>query len=244
MTDGTAGRKALGMLTPSSNTVLEPMVADMLSGLPGVSAHFSRFEVLEISQSDAALAQFDMEPMLAASRLLAHAKVEVIAWNGTSAGWLGFDRDEALVKAIEAETGVRAASSMLALNEVFALTGVRRFGLVTPYLDEIQQPMIANYRAAGFDCVAERHLGDRGNYSFATYSEGQVAAMVREVAVAEPDAIAIVCTNLRGARVAAALEAELDIPIYDTVSTAVWSSLRLAGVPPSLVDGWGRLFSV
>lgn len=244
MTDGTAGRKALGMLTPSSNTVLEPMVADMLSGLPGVSAHFSRFEVLEISQSDAALAQFDMEPMLAASRLLAHAKVEVIAWNGTSAGWLGFDRDEALVKAIEAETGVRAASSMLALNEVFALTGVRRFGLVTPYLDEIQQPMIANYRAAGFDCVAERHLGDRGNYSFATYSEGQVAAMVREVAAAEPDAIAIVCTNLRGARVAAALEAELDIPIYDTVSTAVWSSLRLAGVPPSLVDGWGRLFSV
>ena len=32
----------------------------------------------------------------AGSELLAHAKVDVIAWNGTSASWLGFDRDERL----------------------------------------------------------------------------------------------------------------------------------------------------
>jgi len=39
-----------------------------------------------------------------------------------------------------------------------------------------------------------------------------------------------------------ALEAEVGIPICDTVSTVVWKSLRLAGLAPSRVHGWGRLF--
>ncbi|HBO78304.1 MAG TPA: Asp/Glu/hydantoin racemase, partial [Cupriavidus sp.] len=84
----------LGMLTPSSNTALEPITSAMVSGLPNVSAHFSRFTVTEISLRDQALGQFDLEKILAAARLLADARVDVIAWNGTSSGWLGFDKDE------------------------------------------------------------------------------------------------------------------------------------------------------
>ena len=45
----------LGMLTPSSNTALEPITSAMVSGLPNVSAHFSRFTVTEISLRDQAL---------------------------------------------------------------------------------------------------------------------------------------------------------------------------------------------
>lgn len=41
-------RIKLGMLTPSSNTALEPITSAMVSGLPNVSAHFSRFTVTEI----------------------------------------------------------------------------------------------------------------------------------------------------------------------------------------------------
>ena len=33
-------RVRIGMLTPSSNTALEPLTSAMLSGLPEVSAHF------------------------------------------------------------------------------------------------------------------------------------------------------------------------------------------------------------
>lgn len=45
-------RIKLGMLTPSSNTALEPITSAMVSGLPNVSAHFSRFTVTEISLRD------------------------------------------------------------------------------------------------------------------------------------------------------------------------------------------------
>lgn len=40
-----------------------------------------------------------------------------------------------------------------------------------------------------------------------------------------------------------ALEAETGIPVYDTIATVVWKSLRLAGVDTRALRGWGRLFA-
>ena len=68
--------------------------------------------------------------------------------------------------------------------------------------------------------------------------------MTRDVAAAKPDAIAIVCTNMRGAALAAELEQAHGIPIYDTVATTVWKSLKITGVDTSRVKGWGKLFGV
>ena len=232
------------MLTPSSNTVLEPVTSAMLAGLPGASAHFARFRVTEISLRDQALSQFSPEPILAACDLLADARVDAIAWSGTSASWLGLQRDRDLCAAIAARTGVRATTSVLAMIEVFRRLGVERYGLVTPYLDEIQAPILENFAREGFICAAERHLGDRGNFSFSEYDAATIAGLVREVAASRPQAIAILCTNLRGAPLAAALEQELGIPIVDSVATAVWGSLRLAGVDTRRVTGWGGIFAV
>ena len=103
-------RILLGMLTPSSNTVLEPMTTAILAGLPEVSAHFGRFRVTEISLEDGALGQFDQDTRLQAADLLADAECRVIAWNGTSAGWMGFAHDEELCRRITERTGAAATS--------------------------------------------------------------------------------------------------------------------------------------
>jgi len=235
-------RVLLGMLTPSSNTALEPLTSAMLSGLPEVSAHFGRFRVTEISLQPQALGQFDMAPILEAARLLADAHVDVIAWNGTSSGWLGFDADVALCQRIEQETGVRCCTSVLALNEIMEKTQRRRFGLVTPYLDDVQAAIVANYARSGFECVAERHLNRSVNFSFSEVEPPQIVQMAHEVAEARPQCLTTFCTNLRAAQLAPTLEAALGIPVYDTVSTAVWKSLRLCGVDTRRVKGWGSLF--
>jgi maleate isomerase len=243
MRDSIGPRTLLGVLTPSSNTVLEPLTSAMLADLPDVTAHFARFPVREISLRDEALGQFDDQPILAAARLLADARVGSIIWSGTSAGWMGFQADEDLCRAIAEATGIAAGTSVLALNEIFLRTGVKRFALVTPYLDEIQERIVDQYAQTGFHCVAERHLCDRGNFSFSEYGEKTIANMIREVAADRPDAITVFCTNLRGAAVVEAMEAETGIPIYDTVATGVWKGMRLAGADPSRIRGWGRLFS-
>lgn len=240
-------RIKLGMLTPSSNTALEPITSAMVSGLQNskvqVSAHFSRFTVTEISLRDQALGQFDLEKILNAAKLLADAHVDVIAWNGTSSGWLGFEKDEGLCRQITEATGIPATTSVLALNEILKKTGAQDFALVTPYLNDVQQLIVQNYARSGVRCVAERHLDLHVNHSFADVEEDTIRAMVRDVAQQKPAAITTFCTNLRAAHLVEALEAETGIPVYDTISTVVWKSLRLAGVDTRELRGWGRLFA-
>ena len=236
-------RILLGMLTPSSNTALEPLTSAIVAGVPSVSAHFSRFTVTEISLKDKALGQFDDTKILEAAKLLADAKVDVIGWSGTSASWLGFDRDERLCARITEATGTPATTSVLALNEILTQTNRKHFGLVTPYLDEVQEKIVANYKRSGYEVVAERHLGISVNFDFSEVTEDQLRDMIRAVARQKPQAITTLCTNLRAAHLVDVLEKELAIPIYDSVSTVVWKALKMAGCDPRLVRGWGRLFT-
>jgi maleate isomerase len=235
-------RIRLGILTPSSNTALEPITSAMLSALPHVSAHFARFTVTEISLTQHALGQFDAHRILDAARQLADARVDVIGWSGTSAGWLGFERDEALCRQLTEATGIPATTSVLALNELLAKSGVRRLGLVSPYIDDVQERIMRNYEKRGIECVAERHLGLSENFRFAEVPDTLLAEMMREAAFARPDAVTTFCTNLHAAHLARAFEAATDIPLYDTVATVVWKALRMLDVDTSPISGWGRIF--
>ncbi len=96
---------------------------------------------------------------------------------------------------------------------------------------------------AGFECVAERHLDLSVNFSFSEVTPTILDQQVQAVAQARPQAITTFCTNLRAAPHVAAWEAQLGIPIYDTIAVVVWKSLVLAGADPTQVNGWGQLFS-
>jgi maleate isomerase len=233
----------LGMLTPSSNTVLEPVTYQMLRDAPGVTAHFSRFKVTEVGLGQSALGQFDDGNILAAAELLGHARCDVIAWNGTSASWLGFDRDEALVTRIEQATGIRAATCVLGYRALFRKLGIGRIGLVTPYTADVQERIASNWGAAGVDCAAEQHCGLSENFAFATVDEARVEAMCRAVAAARCDAIAILCTNMRGAAVAVRLEREFGLPIFDSVAVTLWASLAVIGADTTALRSWGGPFA-
>lgn len=238
------GRTLIGVLTPSSNTVLEPLTSAMVADLSDVSAHFGRFGVTEISMNEGSQSQFDLENPLAAAHLLADARVDAIVWSGTSASWLGFDRDRTLCDRIEQETGIRAGSSVLAINELFAASGASTFGLVSPYVHDVQDRIVANYAASGLTCVSERHLGETVNYAFAEFDEATISDQIRQVASAGPDAITVMCTNMRGARIVPELEEELGIPIFDSTAAAVWTGMKIAGDDPSRIKGWGQLFEM
>lgn len=232
----------LGVLTPSSNTSLEPLTSALVAAVPGCSAHFSRFAVTEISLSTKGLGQFDDSKILAAAELLADAKVDVIGWSGTAAGWMGFDSDRRLVERIQERTGIRATTAVLALNELMALRDITRLALVTPYTQDVQRLIIDNYRDAGIDVVAERHLGITVNHDFALVESQRLEDLMGEVAASHPHAITTFCTNLRAAPLAEKLESQLGIPLLDTVSTTVWGMLRAVGADPKAIRGWGRLF--
>lgn len=239
----TTGPRRLGMLTPSSNTALEPLCNAMLAATPDVSVHFARFRVTEISLSAAANRQFSRDGMLHAAELLGDAQVDAICWNGTSASWLGLDRDRDLCGAIRHATGIEATSSVLAMVELLRGAGFTKLGLVSPYVDQVQRQIVQTLATEGFEVVAERHLSLSENFAFAEVTPLQIEDMIRAVAKAGPQAIVIMCTNLRGASLVDALERALSVPILNSVATAIWGGLRIAGVPTDRVKRWGRLFT-
>jgi len=236
--------RALGFITPSSNIVVERVVQAALAGIHGVSAHFSRIPVYGDGSVGRAAEDYDWDAMLEAARLLGHARLDVICWNGTKGGGYGFDVDHDLCRRIEDETGIAAVTSALATLELLERYDARRIALVTPYADGYQQRMIDAFARKGISCAAERHFGLRDNYAYATVPPEDIAGAAREALRAAPaDALVFFCTNLHGAPLAAALETEFDVPVLDSVAVGLWKAMRTAGADPGTVRGWGRIFT-
>jgi len=225
----------IGMLTPSSNTVLEPTVQAMLAQSTATcTAHFSRFTVTEIGLNERQLSQFDPAPIVAAAELLGHAHCGAISWAGTSGSWLGLEQDTALCAAVTARCGCPCTTSTLALVAALRRDGVRRFALVTPYTQDVVDKIALTYAAAGFEIIGGVHLGLTDNASFADCEEAAVAEHCR-VAAAESgvDAVVILCTNMRGAQSARALQEVDGITVYDSIAVTVAETLRLVDLAPA-----------
>lgn len=238
-------RIRFGILTPSSNTALEPLTQQIVSQLPGVSVHFSRFRVLSIALNSNALAQFDNMAIIEAARLLADAKVDVIGWSGTSSGWLGFEADENLCREITAKTGIPATTSVLGLNKLIKRLGITDLALLTPYTDDVQAAIIKNYADFGVDCSVEKHLGKHDNASFGNIPEGVLNEGFRELAKRGATAVSVFCTGLKAAQLVDRWEEDFNnkIVVLDTVATVLWDMCVIAEVDMKGIKGWGFLFS-
>lgn len=235
-------RVRIGILTPSSNTVLEPLSQKIIDQLPEVTVHFSRFTVHKIALSDAALAQFDNSKIIEAAKLLADAYVDVIGWSGTSSGWLGFEQDEKLCAEITAATGIPATTSVLALNKLISEMKIDRLSLVTPYTDDVQQAIVQNYGTIGVDCSLERHLGQSFNAGFGNLEVSTFDDMVEQLVESGAKHISVFCTGLKAAQRVDYWEERYGVCVLDTVATVMWDALQMAGVDASRVRGWGSIF--
>ena len=169
--------------------------------------------------------------------------MHAIGWNGTSAGWLGFESDEQLCGRVTEATGIPACTSVLALNEIFRLTraqALRPGDAVPRRRDGSGSSPTTPVPASSASPSAIS--GWQDNWSFAAATPDQLRGMTREVAKAKPDAITFLCTGLQSGPLVEELERETGIPMYDTIATVVWNLLQLAGADPTRIRRWGRLF--
>ena len=129
------------------------MTTAILADFPVVSGHFSRIEV--VGSTDAYKDDYDWDGMMRAAELLSHAEPDVICWNGSKGGSIGLDADRRLCERItgghrKASDDVEPRSSWKPLPA----TGVRRFGLVTPYASGYAGRIPPHFLAQGYACVA------------------------------------------------------------------------------------------
>lgn len=236
-TDGTA----FGSIVPSSNTVVERVTGEILHDLPDVSAHFSRFAFH--GDKDPFPLSYDWDGMLLAARLLSHAHLPLICWNGTKGGSIGFEHDRVLCRRIREETGATSTTATLALAEALETGGLRRLAFVTPYRAEFQDRIRATWSAEGYELAPDVCAGLSDNYSYSTLPANTIEAMALEAAKVQPQAILLYCTNMNGARAAVQIEKRTGIPTYDSVVATVAKCLSVLGIEGVSAAKWGSLFA-
>ncbi|WP_326870136.1 Asp/Glu/hydantoin racemase [Devosia sp.] len=211
----------------------------MTRDMPDVSPHFARFGFA--GSKDSVVDDYHWPSMLGAAQLLGDARVDLICWNGSKGGELGFDRDRELCRRIQSEVGIPAVTSVLSLDSLLSNNALRRIAFVTPFQQLVNDKIIRGWTEAGYECVANVGAGLSDNFSYSTMAPDTLRAMARKVAGAKPDAVLFYCTNLPAAGLCAELEAELGVPVLDSVSAGVWGALVGLGLGSSLSSNWGRL---
>jgi maleate isomerase len=236
-------RLRLGMITPSSNTSLEPMTSLLLAGTPEITAHYARIRVTEITIGKKGLAQFDATPMLEAASLLADMRPQAIVWNGTSGGWRGLEADRQLCRTLEDATGIATTTMTLALVELLRKRGFKRISFVTPYTDDVQANIVGTFSSEGFECSTSPCLGISENFAFATVPGAAMDEMAARAAADRPDVILPFCTNLAATPLARGWEERYGIPVYDSIAMAARAGIELAGGSASVITGFGSVFA-
>ncbi len=185
-----------------------------------------------------------MGPQLAAAAasLVAGHPLDAIAYGCTSATVaMGYDEVAAQIGA--GRPGLPVTTPITAALKAFEMFKVHKISMLTPYIDNVNQPMLHFLAENGITVLNLAAFGLENDIDMCRVSPDAI----RRAAVAscddEADALFISCTALRGVEVAEALEADLVCPVFSSNQCLFWDALRLSGYTDP-ITGYGRLLRV
>lgn len=232
-------RAKIGVVIPSVNTVVEswfPRVAPV-----GVSIHVSRMPIA----ADASLAAIgDMvKHELTAAKVLADCEPDVIMYGCTASSLArGRSFDIELMRRLSGETGIRCCTTTEAIRLAFECLEIHSVCIASPYTTQLHEMERIFFEACGLEVTGVASLGVRDTRALAEQTPDVIHRLGREAWNAGSDGLLISCLALRSHLVAAALEAELGVPVVTATQATLWAALRLTGITDS-VTGYGRLLA-
>ncbi|WP_020668896.1 maleate cis-trans isomerase family protein [Amycolatopsis nigrescens] len=172
-----------------------------------------------------------------ATRDLLVPQPRAVAYSCTSGSFVGGARGErALVDAMLAAGAPAACTTSGALVRACAELGVRKLAVVTPYVDEVTDRLLAFLAESGVRTTAAIGLGLLGEIWKMSYADVLAAASGLDTSGA--DALFISCTNVPTFDLVAPLTRRLGIPVLTANQVTMHAALRLAGVPTGQIAGY------
>ncbi len=228
--EGARGRPAertrIGLMIPSSNTMME---ADFARELPdGWTLHTARM----FMEDTTAAGEYRMldEFTLPAARDLGTARPHVVVFGCTSAGALrGSDYDLQLCEQISALTGAPTVSTIQAVRTAIQRAEARRVGVVTPYVDELNDRIRASIEADGVEVVRIAGLGMTENYEIARVPADRITAFAAETLDGlDIDLVFASCTNFGAMEAIPELAARLRRPVVTSNQAVLAAAVEQA----------------
>ncbi|UPY36280.1 arylmalonate decarboxylase [Sediminicoccus sp. KRV36] len=246
MPDVLGWRATFGVVTPSTNTVVQPEY-DSLRPV-GVTNHVARMHIPnDPVQSDAdfdeLIRRIDAAMEGAIERVMTAEPDHIIlgisaesVWNG------GMEAARAIAARVAKLTGglpfTQAADALPAALKALGISGP--VGLVTPYFPVAHAHLASYLKEIGCEVVAARHLERRGPVDIAKTSLADLRAAIAAVNLPEARAIIQFGANLPMGQLAASAEPWLGKPVIAINTATYWHALRSRGITDRM-RGCGRL---
>jgi maleate isomerase len=213
----------VGLMIPSSNTMMEVDFARDLP--PGVALHTARMFMEDTTP--AGESRMLDEFALPAARDLGTARPDVVVFGCTSAGALrGNDYDAELCERISEVTGAPTVSTIGAVRAAIEATRATVIGVITPYVDELNEKIKASIEADGTQVAAIAGLGITENFEIAEVPATEIVAFAERALgpLAADGSIGLAfasCTNFAAMAARPAIAERLGLPVVTSNHAAL-----------------------
>jgi len=221
-------RGKIGLILPSTNTVLEPEFHRTVP--PGVSVHSSRIKLLGKATEESYHKMADETARAAVE--LSTAEVDVIVWGCTSGSVIV--PCSKLESAIVEQSSIPAISTITAVIDALNALGAKTISVGTPYVSFVNAAEVKLLEQAGFKVAAFYGL-ELGETQEERRGIGRVPPeslfrLSRYVDREESDVIFLSCTNLATIDLIDQVEAAIGKPVISSNQSTIWRGLREIGV--------------
>jgi maleate isomerase len=216
----------VGLIVPSSNTVMEPdfhrhlKQAALVSTTRILLEHVTREAELQMLQED----------LPRAVRLIGTSAPDMILFGCTSAGALGgLAHDEGIAQMIEQLTGVKAVTVLQAVLAQLRIIHPQKIAVFTPYLEELTSSIARCIAEDGYTVVKAVGMGIRENLDIGKVTAAEIISFVEsQMSGIAADCLFLSCTNWRAIEAGEPLRRKLGIPIVSSNQAAIDTVQQIA----------------
>ena len=239
MPDVVGYRAKIGVIVPSTNTVVEHDFARLRP--PGVTFHSSRFlvEAPDLSSDEAFLHFLDLirDTIPTAVHDIMTCKPDHILmgmsaetfWGGKEGNAAFSDR----VRAIAGDIGVTSGAA--ACNAALERLDISKIACLTPYQPAADEQVYGYFTECGYEVKRVRGLRCDSATSIADVTPDTLVEVLKEIDGDDIDAIVQCGTNLSMVEVADQAERWLGKPVLAINAICLWHALRTLGIPDQFV---------
>ena len=246
MPDALGWRLKLGVVAPSTNTVVQPEFDAMRPA--GVTNHFGRIHIPnEPLRGDddftRLIERVRDELMAAVDRVMTCEPDHLVMGMSSETFWDGLEGSERLRERVEARAGVKVTMGSDAAQAALRRYGdVKRIGVVTPYMPVADEEVRRFFTDCGFEVTRLIGLKCGSPVLIAHVGEKELRDAILAVDGPEVEAVIQVGTNLAMARLAGLAELWLEKPVVAINTATYWRALRANGIADK-IDGFGSLLA-
>ncbi|MCW2760114.1 MAG: Asp/Glu/hydantoin racemase [Marmoricola sp.] len=243
MTDVVGTRAVVGVIMPSTNTIVEHDYS-MLQP-PGVTFHYGRSYITE-PDLDSDSAFDDLIKAIEAGNENALRDVLTCKPDYMTMGmsaetfWDGAAGNEKFEAHIRDVTQLGVTTGATAVRTALETYGAKKLAFVSPYMSVGDDHVIQYFTDHGYEITAHHGLKCESATAMGRVTEDELVKVLLELNESNPDVIVQTGTNLSMLRLADAAERFLRKPVIAINAACVWHTLRQLGINDQMT-GFGSL---